>query len=88
MMHIFASGNNNNYIIDSYVISRYIIGIGKAKTNGRLRTMTHYIITYYLKVMDKWERIVHVCDNIYEMIGFLEGIARHDDERLVSVKVA
>lgn len=48
--------------------------------------MTHYIITYYLKVTDKWERIVHVCDNMYEMIGFLEGIAKHDDERLVSVK--
>lgn len=48
--------------------------------------MTHYIITYYLKVMDKWKRIVYVCDNIYEMIGFLEDIARHDDARLVSVE--
>lgn len=48
--------------------------------------MTHYIITYYLKIMDKWERIVHVCDDVYEMIGFLEGMAEHDDKRLVSVR--
>lgn len=47
--------------------------------------MPHYIITYYLKIDDKWNRIVHVCDNIYEMIGFLEGMAKHDDKRLVSV---
>lgn len=50
--------------------------------------MTHYIITYYLNIDEKWNRIVHVTNNMYEMIGFLEDIARHDDERLVSVEVA
>ena len=77
----FANGNNCNYVVNSY-----IIGIGKAKTKGRLRTMTHYIITYYLKIDDMWYRIVRVFDDMYEMIGFLEGIAEHDDERLVSVE--
>ena len=50
--------------------------------------MTHYIITYYLKIDDMWYRIVRVFDDMYEMIGFLEGIAEHDDERLVSVETS
>ena len=49
---------------------------------------THYIITYYLKIEDKWNRMVYVCESMYMMIKFLEAIAKDDYERLVSVETA
>lgn len=48
----------------------------------------HYIITYYLEIGNVWERIVHVCDDMQYMIGFLEGLSKQQDAHLVSVEVS
>ena len=47
----------------------------------------HYIINYYLVIDDVYTRMVHVCDDMQYLIGFLEGIASQEDEHLISVEV-
>ena len=47
----------------------------------------HYIIKYYLVIDDVWTRMVHVCDDMQYLIGYLEGIASREDEHLISVEV-
>lgn len=47
----------------------------------------HYIINYYLVIDDVWTRMVHVCDDMQYLIGFLDGIDSQEDEHLISVEV-
>ena len=47
----------------------------------------HYIINYYLVIDDVWTRMIHVCDDMQYLIGFLESIASQEDSYLISIEV-
>ena len=47
--------------------------------------MSKYIIIYYQDLAGVFKLCTYVCENEFQMIGFLEGIAKSDNLTLVSV---